>query len=68
MNETTLKNDYQDLKNQAQEKTSQIANEAPKLMRKGQEMVEDSVESHPLSSIGFAAAIGFILGLIFHKS
>lgn len=60
-----LKNNINDLKELFLKKLSRTADKVPEALHAGEERVIQQVEMHPLSSIGLAAAVGFVLGALF---
>lgn len=60
-----LKHNINDLKALFIKKISQTADKVPQAIQMGEDKIQDRIETHPFSSVGFAAAIGFIVGALF---
>lgn len=60
-----LKANINDLKQLLIHKVSKTADRIPEAYHKGEERIIQQVEDNPLQSVGFAALIGFIFGVLF---
>lgn len=60
-----LKRNIKDLKDQYLKKMLSLADRVPEAYHEGEDRIRAQVEAHPFHSVGFAAAIGFILGALF---
>ncbi len=60
-----LKNNINDLKELLIKKVTRVADKVPEAYHQGEERIKEQVETHPMQSVGFAAAIGFVLGALF---
>jgi ElaB/YqjD/DUF883 family membrane-anchored ribosome-binding protein len=59
-----LKNNVSDLKALFVKKISRTAESVPQAIHMGEERIAQAVETHPFSSVGLAAAVGFIIGAL----
>lgn len=60
-----LKHNINDLKELFIKKITKTADRVPEAFHKGEERIVQQVEANPMQSVGFAAAIGFVLGALF---
>lgn len=60
-----LKHNIKDLKALFIKKVTNVADRVPEAYHQGEDRVREQVETHPFQSVGFAAAIGFIVGALF---
>ncbi|MGA2655685.1 MAG: hypothetical protein ABSF18_06875 [Gammaproteobacteria bacterium] len=60
-----LKENINDLKQLLINKVTSSADRIPEAYHKGEERIIQQVEENPMQSVGFAALIGFIFGVIF---
>lgn len=61
----SLKQNINDLKQLLINKVTRTADKIPEAYHKGEERIIQQVEDNPMQSVGFAALIGFIFGVIF---
>jgi len=57
-----LKANFKDLKDQLTNQISHAVEQLPNVVQEGQKKIIQSVESHPLSAIALAVAVGVFLG------
>ncbi len=62
-----LKDNIHDLKELVIKKVSKSAQKVPEAIHENEEKVAQRIEEHPFSSVGIAAAVGFVLGALFTR-
>lgn len=63
-----IKQTLVDISNSFVSQINELSKKIPERLHKGQEKIERSIESHPWSSLGIIAIIGFLLGVsLSHK-
>lgn len=60
-----LKKNIRDIKENFRDQLTSAAHKIPDAIHQGEERVAQKVQDNPLSSVGVAAAVGFVLGALF---
>lgn len=60
-----LKQNITDIKDLLIAKVTRTVDKVPEALHKGEDRITQQVEDHPMQSLGFAALIGFIFGVLF---